>query len=243
MNARLLRPLATGFDPRRIAGLAYWLDASDSTTITTVSGAVSEWRSKVSGTTATQSSAANRPAYTLAGRNGRNVVTFDGTSSFMTTGTLSINQPLTIFWAGSVTGTAATYAPYIFDGTLSGNRVAVGWNSDGATKNGRIWAFSGSSNVIEPASGQQAYGPWSVVAGVFNGASSLVRSNGSQVASGTLGGNNVDALTLGSRFNQAAGSFINGPWGAFLIYNRALSADEMQRVERYLGRVFSVTIP
>jgi hypothetical protein len=29
MNPRLLRPRASGFDPRSISGLALWLDAAD----------------------------------------------------------------------------------------------------------------------------------------------------------------------------------------------------------------------
>jgi hypothetical protein len=44
MNPRLLRPTASGFDPRRIAGLALWLDGLNSSSITLNSTTVSQWR-------------------------------------------------------------------------------------------------------------------------------------------------------------------------------------------------------
>lgn len=58
---------------------ALWLDASDSATVTTVSGAVSEWRDK-SGNNLhiSQSVAANRPIYTSNALAGKPVLSFDG---------------------------------------------------------------------------------------------------------------------------------------------------------------------
>lgn len=84
MSARLLRPTATGFDPRRIAGLVSWWDASDSSTVTLNSGRVSEFRNKVTGSPAmTQATAANQPLYVTAGRNGKNTVHLDSTLRFL----------------------------------------------------------------------------------------------------------------------------------------------------------------
>ena len=80
MNPRLLRPRASGFNPRSISGLALWFDANDSSTITTVSGAVSQWNSKVGGYTATQTTANNRPAYSATSFNGKAGVSFDGSN-------------------------------------------------------------------------------------------------------------------------------------------------------------------
>lgn len=255
MSPRLLRPVASGFDPRSLGSLAYWLDASDASTITTVSGAVSEWRSKAgTGLAATQSTAANRPAYTMAGQNGRNVVTFDGVEGSagdsLVTSTLSISQPFTVVWAGRSNGRAAGVSPadgpYIFDGSTSGTRVVIGWNSTGTiANNGRLLLFSGGATTVEAASGTQAYNEWSVVTSVFNGSSSSLRANGAAVATGTLGATGITALRLGTRFDQAATSaatFFEGPWGAFLVYSKVLSADEIARVERYLARLWGVTL-
>jgi hypothetical protein len=77
---------------------ALWLDAADSSTITTVSGAISQWNDKSgNGRNASQGTAAARPTLSSAALNGRNVATFDGTddkltisSSFLATNTLLI---------------------------------------------------------------------------------------------------------------------------------------------------------
>ena len=62
MNPRLLRPRASGFDPRSISNLQLWFDGADASTITTVSGAVSQWNSKAgTGGNATQATASSRP--------------------------------------------------------------------------------------------------------------------------------------------------------------------------------------
>lgn len=77
------RVAASGWTPAQIS-TALWLDAADSATVTTVSGAVSQWNDKSGNARhATQSTAGNRPAYTSSGLNGYNVVTFNGSSTFL----------------------------------------------------------------------------------------------------------------------------------------------------------------
>jgi hypothetical protein len=81
MRSHLLRavPKSRLWTPAAIT-TALWLDASDSSTITTVSGNVSEWRDK-SGNDRhfEQATSDSRPALTAAGLNGLDVLTFDGT--------------------------------------------------------------------------------------------------------------------------------------------------------------------
>jgi hypothetical protein len=63
---------------------ALWLDAADAATVTTVSGAVSQWNDKSGNSrNATQSTASARPTYTSAGLNGLNTVTPDGSNDYM----------------------------------------------------------------------------------------------------------------------------------------------------------------
>ena len=93
MNQKLLRPKASGFNPKALPGLVYWLDASQSSTITTQTG-VSEWRDAAGGTIkATQVTANAQPAYQLAQQNGKNAVYFDGTSDSMLVGNISASFP------------------------------------------------------------------------------------------------------------------------------------------------------
>ena len=84
MNQKLLRPGASGFNPKSIAGLSLWLDASDSSTIT-LNGAtaVSEWRDKSgNGYAVSQATANNQPALTGTIR-GRACIDFDGANDHL----------------------------------------------------------------------------------------------------------------------------------------------------------------
>lgn len=64
---------------------ALWLDAADASTVTTVSGAVSQWNDKSgNGRNFTQGTAANRPAYTASALNGLPAVTPDGSNDWLT---------------------------------------------------------------------------------------------------------------------------------------------------------------
>jgi hypothetical protein len=72
----IVRPGFTQWDPASIT-TALWLDAADASTVTTVSGAVSQWNDKSGNARhATQATAGRRPAYTSSGLNGKNVLTF-----------------------------------------------------------------------------------------------------------------------------------------------------------------------
>jgi hypothetical protein len=71
---------------------ALWLDAADAATVTTVSGAVSQWNDKSgNGRNATQGTAGSRPAYSSTGFNSRPGVSFDGIDDFMSIGGRAIS--------------------------------------------------------------------------------------------------------------------------------------------------------
>jgi hypothetical protein len=71
----------TVWNPSMIS-TALWLDAADATTVTTVSGAVSQWNDKSgNGRNATQGTAGNRPVYQASAQNGLNAVRFTAASA------------------------------------------------------------------------------------------------------------------------------------------------------------------
>lgn len=93
MNNRTLRPRASGFDPKSISGLTAWWDASDSSTITAVSGAVSVWTDKSGlGRTLYQGTAANRPATGTRTIGGKNAFDFDGSNDCLLSGDPAVVQ-------------------------------------------------------------------------------------------------------------------------------------------------------
>lgn len=93
MNNRTLRPRASGFNPKTLPGFVYWLDASQSSTITVETG-VAQWRDAGgSAIKAAQVTANAQPAYQTAQQNGKNAVYFDGTNDTMGLGDLSASFP------------------------------------------------------------------------------------------------------------------------------------------------------
>ena len=93
MNNKKMRPRVSGFNPKALPGFVYWLDASQSSTITAATG-VSEWRDAAGGAIkATQITANSQPAYQAAQQNGKNAVYFDGTNDRMVVGDISASFP------------------------------------------------------------------------------------------------------------------------------------------------------
>ena len=73
-----------GFIPTQVAGLALWLDASDTTTITQSGGTITQWRDKsTSGLTAT---AANNPTLVAKIQNGFPGISLDGSTQYFNLG-------------------------------------------------------------------------------------------------------------------------------------------------------------
>ena len=65
-----------------------WLDAADDSTITRSGDLVSEWRDKSDNDRhASQATSGSQPSWTFEGLNGKDVLTFDGTSEFLNLGT------------------------------------------------------------------------------------------------------------------------------------------------------------
>lgn len=100
-----------GWTPAAIS-TALWLDAADASTITTVSGAVSEWRDKSgNGRHAAQVTAGNRPTYTASGLNQKPVLTFNPENpSTMTLPPTALGgaTEATLFWVQKSTNDPAS---------------------------------------------------------------------------------------------------------------------------------------
>ena len=77
-----ITPSFTQWTPALLS-TALWLDAADASTITESGGVVSQWNDKSgNGRNATQVTAGNRPTYTSAALNSKNVVSFNGSTQW-----------------------------------------------------------------------------------------------------------------------------------------------------------------
>ena len=109
MSPRLLRPRASGFNPKSLPGLIGWWDAADSSTVTLNGSTVSEWRDKSnSGFHLSQATAANQPSYDTASLNGKNGInwgTTAGTAIILRRNTMPAYAPRDTFIVADYDGT------------------------------------------------------------------------------------------------------------------------------------------
>jgi len=239
MSPKLLRPRASGFNPKSISGLSLWLDASDSSSITTSTG-VSVWADKSgNGRNATQTTGGKQPAYTNT-INGRKVVSF-----------LGVDDTMQI--AANAAFNATSQTIIIVAKQSTGGNQSLWYKADGSSANGDImryrtggvtfWHYQkndGSSETIGTSSATLSnVNVWSIVleptaqAGWTNGTAA-------NTATVTTAYDNNSGPWLGSR--RDIGEYFIGDIAEVLHWNRALTAAERQRVERNLGKKWGVTV-
>ena len=237
------------WSPTRLASTACWLDASDTATITLVSGTnVSEWRDKSgNGRDATQATSANQPTYISSGMNSLGLVDWDGSNDAMTIsgGTttrldteLSGDNTYSMAWAvkpDTISGQEVLL--YVPEGSW---KFLVEIKSDGGVYWGdtpnNYRTYSGGSffvinngtffTLIKTGSG----------AGTAHVAGTL---NSSFTNNGGLG----DTPSLGSAFilGQYPGLFYNGKMAEIIISNYSWDTSERQQVEGYLAHKWGLT--
>ncbi len=238
MNPRLLRPLATGFNPKSIAGLSLWLDAADSSTIT-ISTGVSVWADKSgNGRNATQNVGGKQPLNSNT-INGKNVVTFQGTDDTMqiaANAAFNANSQTIIIVARQATA-ANEVLWYKAD---SNSAVGVITRYRTGTQ---FWLYQkndGSAATLVNASNTNTN--TNVYATVLEPANQAGFVNGASVATATVttAYDNNSGPFLGSR--RDVGEYLNGDIAEVLHYSRALSASERSKVERYLGGKWGITV-
>lgn len=110
----------------------------------------------------------------------------------------------------------------------TGSSAALRWqiSNDGSDN---IIAFAGATldSTINAPIGTK------VLAAVFNGASSVFRVNGVQVATGNAGTQGTDRLTLGALYDGTFAGTVN--FYSAMFINRLLTAPELDGAERLLG--------
>jgi hypothetical protein len=131
MSPRLLRPRATGFNPKSISGLVAWFDADDTSTFTLSGTAVSEWRDKSgNGYAVSQPTGNNQPARTGTLR-GRATVGFDGTNDVL----FADNTGLSAAYSGDKSITAFAVGEMHTSAEYGVNLLGT-WFSFGSTSSG-----------------------------------------------------------------------------------------------------------
>lgn len=255
MSPRLLRPRATGFDPRSVSGLAMWLDAKKTASVlnsispdtaATNGQTVRRWMDQ-SGTSthANQASGTSQPTYTLP-----TALDFDGTND-----TVEIAKDISrnkgyvgifvVFTADVVT--SSTRWLVAMTTSLGNVRTGVSIGTTGQVNLTGRRLDSGSATTV-PGSNLSTATKYVISAQAnYVGRSGSIRVNGSVVGSDSAfldGGSTSDTDSYFADIGSlAGGQTFDGAISEVLIYNgTALSASQVSSVERWLGTKHSVVV-
>lgn len=176
---------------------------------------------------AVQATEAYKPLYKGRDANGRAAVLFDGSNDYMdAAGVPSTAQPTTV--ALVFKQTVSGGVRHIIDGITARQVVYTFANA--------VTAYAGSSRAITvPLTIPTG---WMMMVGVFNGASSFFRVNGLQTTPATPGTGAMQGIRIGTYVLN------NAHWAGYvaeiIFYSGQLSASEIARIERYLGKKYSI---
>lgn len=258
MNPRLLRPLATGFDPRSIANCVLWLDASTTGTLgntstgtggATNNGPVKFWRDQAGLANATNSGADSVvPTFKAASVNNRGSLDFDGGDSLI--GDLSRTYTAqTVFAVARMTVAAGsgnsyarlyTQAPSNFasvtDFSGSGHYMPLVRNLNNLAVSS--WADGGAR-----ASLTISQNVWFIVCSRHTGSQiqNLLNNGTAQTYNHTLN-LSVDKYRICNDLSSFQTAFWQGGVAEVITYARSISDDERTRVFRALGRKWGISV-
>jgi len=230
MNPRLLRPTASGFNPKSIAGLEAWYAADVSSSITIETG-VQKWADlSGKGSDLIQNVTNNQPAHGSVTLNGKPTVTFDGTNDSMRVA-FTLTQPFAYF--GVMRFEVITGIHYLLDGR----------NQASGSRSGEVLVFSSNKTLFAgsllslnptPAGSMTTFNVWDYL---YNGSSSAVRlRKTAATVTGNAGTNNGSGLTMGAASGASNdSSFGNCSWAELLVYSKSVPEAEADRIRKYLG--------
>lgn len=221
--------LLGSFDVTTVSGLVFWLRA-DATDVTVVAGSkVSQWNDRalvIGSANVVQATDANRLVWVADAGNGKPGVGHGASAACQLTNAVSIiaAQPNTIICVYFAPA-AYTGANSLYDGVSARQNIRL---TAGTTTTTTINMFAGSSVTASNVPGLLSKA--NVFTDVWNGASSISRVNGAQIATGNPGaGSLANGIIVGGSVGNLQG--IEGYLQDFVIYNRVLTGPEIAYVE------------
>jgi hypothetical protein len=172
-----------------------------------------------------QATAASQPLWVASGAGG--VLRTDGAADYLKAVAFALNRPAHIFAVMKPSAGAAS-ACFLDGNTVSTATVFRESGADPTTLN----MYAG--NYLRSGTGV-VVGAWLTSDTLFNAASSTLGINGGTVVAGNAGNGNPAGFTLGARGDNALWGAAD--YAAVIVYNRALSEPERQRVVRWCNRL------
>ncbi len=216
------------------SGLVLWLKADTGVT-TNGDGTVAAWADQSGqGNAAAQTDSTLAPRLGVDTQTGKPVLEFDGTTRYLdvTSASLTLGAEISSFFAGRFADFATDRAvwtktsagqprPWNFYVARGGTMTVLRGNNDGQ---------DGVASAAPLAANQFLYGGFTV-----RGSQATLYSDGQMIGTGSFGYGALDAgtpLRIGSRDDLA--TQFAGNLGDLLIYDHALSAEDIQTVNTYL---------
>jgi len=233
------------FKPDKISSLSFWLDASDSSTITQTSNQVSQWNDKSSkGYNVSQATSANMPLTNQSTKNGLNVIYFDGVNDLLVNTTNSLMNNINGYSAFVVVSdfTTSGVTSRIFQKDTAS--VGASWLSfRRLVANGKLWSlvtrrlstdtavtFESTTNANSNYNLQSSIGDF--LTGVITLRVNKVQEATGTTTTGTTNSVTGAAISIGALVTPL--QFANANIAEIVIYERTLSTQEIQNVENYL---------
>ena len=210
-----------------------WLDAADDSTITRSGDLVSEWRDKSDNDRhASQATSGSQPSWTFEGLNGKDVLTFDGTSEFLNLGT----------GLDFVAGTSHSAFIVLADITNYSNIYGAANGSSGSSS---LHVGFANANTYRMNYWSHDYGP-SITANFESNGSILnyvweVGSPKQILANGKSEGTGHNAQTIGTmagggRIGNIVGQgYIGGKIAEMVFLTGTVAQADRERMEGYLA--------
>jgi len=259
------------FDPAFLGGLAapspgawtpadittaLWLDAADSGTVTTVSGAVSQWNDKSGNSrSASQSTPGSRPTYSATGFNGKPGIVFNGSSQLLEiTNALSLTRnigSISFFFAAHTSGlTGSNQSLMTFPiGATTSDRVSCAYLQDTKLR------VAGRRLDTDLFAAALSSGSWNTSPAVlcfqwdFAAAKASIFYNGAngdplEATLHTAGNTSDTDSTVNPKIGATAtgtGNFFNGPIAEAVVTTNTITATIRQKIEGYLAHKWELT--
>jgi hypothetical protein len=251
MSPRLLRPRATGFNPKSISGLKLWLDAANTSSLTFNGSTVSQMNDlSGNGFHATQGTANNQPTYQAAGFNGKPTLFLD-TNDYLSSAATMGDLFLTPTTSPNFVCVMACYMPTL---ELSGSVMMSSVPNTDGDRLYFISHFAGSNVIFDTArvSGgrltvaSQSNAGWTtpMILTLYRlGASMGVRMNGATLGSLSNASSTFSSTTATLLIGKtAAGDFNQSYISEMAIYAASLSMSQVSTIERGIGKKWKVAV-
>lgn len=229
--------IGAGFSPVSVGNCVLWLHAGSLTLAD--NDPVATWKdSSGTGNDATQGTSGKQPTY-KASVNGKPVVRFDGSAPPNADGLrfsgIALGTAHTVFWVLNYTDVSVS-RPLFGAATSPG---IFGYRENTGPK----WQISVSGSAVE-VDFNMSVSTWYVAEIYRSGTSVEFFVNGTQVGTTqTLGNNNTITLDVfGWTYGNDDSSRFYGDLAETLIYTAALSTTNRQRIRRYLGAKYGITV-